>query len=167
MKLRPSSPSDDLTAIQELEKAARSRYLHDPALAFVAASAPIALERLQAGELVLAEEGEGVIGFILINPMDDGLYIANISVAPGCSGRGIGAALMEDVLDRAMARGTRAVMLTTFRSPKWNGPWFRRFGFAPMPRERIGLGLRAVLERQAEFVDPTTREALWRQAAAT
>jgi len=53
-------------------------------------------------------------------------------------------------------------MLTTFRTPKWNGPWFRRFGFVPMPEERIGSGLRAIVERQAKFVDPSTRETLWR-----
>ena len=162
MQLRPIGPSEDLVAIQELENAARSRYLDDPKLAFVAGSAPIALERLQAGELVVAEDEGRIVGFILTTPMDGGLYIANISVAPGQSGRGIGAALIRDALARASMRGLEKVMLTTFRAPEWNSPWFRRFGFSPMPEERIGAGLRAVLERQAKFVDPVTRETLWR-----
>jgi len=98
-------------------------------------------------------------------PMDDGLYIANISVAPGHSGRGIGEALIKDALRRAAARGIDTVMLTTFRAPKWNGPWFRSFGFEPIPNESIGAGLGAVLERQAKFVDPATREILWRQSS--
>ena len=162
MILRPRSPSDDLGAIQELEKAARSRYPGDPDFAFASTSSAIARERLETGELVVAEEGDRIVGFILTTPMDGGLYVANISVAPGMSGSGIGAALMEDTLQRATARRMDAVMLTTFRAPKWNGPWFRRFGFVPMPEEHIGAGLRAVLELQAQFVDPATRETLWR-----
>ena len=38
-----------------------------------------------------------------------------------------------------------AVTLTTFRGPRWNGPWFRRFGFVPMPAGQIGPGLAAVI----------------------
>jgi len=113
MQLRPIGPSEDLVAIQELENAARSRYLDDPKLAFVAGSAPIALERLQAGELVVAEDEGRIVGFILTTPMDGGLYIANISVAPGQSGRGIGAALIREALARASTRGlivSRAVV---------------------------------------------------------
>ncbi len=162
MQLRPIRPSEDLLVIQELENAARSRYLDDPKLAFVAGSAPIALERLQTGELVVADDEGRIVGFILTTPMDGGLYVANISVAPGQSGRGIGAALIRDALARASMRGLEKVMLTTFRAPMWNGPWFRRFGFHLMPSDLIGEGLRAVLERQAKFVDPATRETLCR-----
>ena len=162
MLLRPRALSDDLSAIQALEKAARSRYPENSDFAFAATIPPIARERLEAGELVVAEDDGRIVGFMLTTPMDGGLYIANISVAPGMSGHGIGAALMEDVLKRAAARSEAAVMLTTFREPKWNGPWFRRFGFASMPEEHIGSGMRAVLDRQAKFVDPATRETLWR-----
>jgi ribosomal protein S18 acetylase RimI-like enzyme len=162
MQLRPVTHSDDLASIQELEKAARSRYPDDPNFAFASASPPIARERLEAGELVIAVDDGRIVGFILTTPMDSGLYIVNISVAAGCSGRGIGAALMQDALRRAGVCKLYEVMLTTFRTPKWNGPWFRRFGFTPMPEEHIGIGLREVLERQAKFVDPATRETLWK-----
>jgi GNAT superfamily N-acetyltransferase len=161
MQIRPANASDDLAPIQALEKAARSRYLDIPDLAFVAASPPIALERLRTVELIVAEEGERIVGIVLTNPMDGGLYIANISVAAGYSGLGIGAALMNAALQHAASRDLLKVMLTTFRAPKWNGAWFRRFGFSPMTQEQIGAGLRAVLERQAAFVDPSTRETLW------
>ena len=57
--------------------------------------------------------------------------------------------------------GSPAVTLATFKSPPWNGPWFRRHGFAAMPEERIGAGLRAVLDRHAAFLDMATRETLW------
>ena len=159
IRLRPRLSSDHLGAFQELEKAARSRYPEDADFAFASASPPIARERLENGDLVVAEDDRGIVGFILTTPMDGGIYIANISVASGCSGRGIGAALMNGALDDA--RGL-SVTLTTFRTPRWNGPWFRRFGFTPIPEGLIGPGLRAVLERQARFVDPATRETLWR-----
>jgi ribosomal protein S18 acetylase RimI-like enzyme len=163
MRLRPRDSADDLVSIQALEMEARARYRDNPNLAFVAAGPPFALERLQTGDLVVADDDGRIVGFILTTPMDGGLYIANISVAAECAGRGIGAALLESALERAAASGTGAVMLTTFRAPKWNGSWFRRFGFTSMPEDRIGPGLRAVLERQAKFVDPATRETLWRQ----
>ena len=116
--------------------------------------------------MVVAEGSGGILsGFALAQPLDGLLYLANISVAPRASGRGIGQALLARVLGLAHEGGLPAVTLATFRTPPWNGPWFRKQGFTPMPATRIGPGLQAVLERHAAFLDMTTRETLWTELA--
>ncbi|MEA1672346.1 GNAT family N-acetyltransferase [Nitrospirillum sp. BR 11163] len=156
--------ADELPALQTLEAAARRRYAAWPDLAFVAGRPPIALERLAAGTVWVAEHAGRPAGFILLQPQDGQLYIANISVAPEAGGRGIGAALLAQALTGARTLGAEALTLTTFRAPPWNGPWFRRHGYTLMPAEHIRPTLRATLERQAITVVPATREVLWRPA---
>jgi len=163
MRLRPGT-AGDLATVQNLEKAARVRYLGVPDLAFAAAPPPIAIDRLRQGELIVGDEDSRIIGFVLLNTIDARLYIANISVAPDSSGCGVGAALMAEAVHRAATRGLGAVMLTTFRAPRWNAPWFARLGFTPMPVALIGPGLHEILQRQAQYVDPATREILWMPA---
>ncbi|MEC4593927.1 GNAT family N-acetyltransferase [Nitrospirillum amazonense] len=155
--------ADELPALQTLEGAARRRYAAWPDLAFVASRPPIALERLAAGTVWVAEHAGRPAGFILLQPQDDQLYIANISVVPEAGGRGIGAALLAQALSHARALGAEALTLTTFQAPPWNGPWFRRHGYTLMPEEHMGPALRATLERQIITVDPATREVLWRR----
>ncbi|MDZ5650487.1 GNAT family N-acetyltransferase [Nitrospirillum sp. BR 11828] len=153
--------ADEMPGLQALEAAARRRYAAWPDLAFIADRPPIALERLATGTVWVAGDPGRPVGFILLQPQDDQLYIANISVAPEAGGRGIGGALLGQALADARALGAEALTLTTFRAPPWNGPWFRRRGYTPMPAERIGPTLRATLKRQAALVDPATREVLW------
>ena len=93
--------------------------------------------------------------------LDRLLYLDNISVVTGGSGRGIGAALLAETLANAREIAAPAITLTTFREPVWNGPWFRRRGFEPMPEQEIGPGLAGVLRRQSQSLDPLTRETLW------
>ncbi len=101
-------------------------------------------------------------GFVLLQPLDGLLYLANISVLPDCGNRGVGAALLDAASTLAHGCGAPAIALTTFRVPPWNGPWFRKFGYATMPSDKIGSGLRAILDRHATFLDVTTRETLWK-----
>jgi predicted N-acetyltransferase YhbS len=164
MRLRPATPRD-IPRLQEIEKAARTRYRSAGRLSFAAEAPPIAASRLAEGEVIVAEEDGRLLGFVLMNPMDGMLYVANISVDPGCSGRGIGAALIAAAERHAIANGLAGIALTTFRTPRWNAPWFRRLGFRPMPAALIGPSLRAVLQRHRRFLDIRTRVTLWRPIA--
>ncbi|WP_148293642.1 GNAT family N-acetyltransferase [Azospirillum sp. B4] len=154
--------ADEMPALQALEAAARQRYITWPDLAFIADRPPIALERLGTGMVWVADLNGNAAGFILLQPQDNQLYIANISVVPEAIGQGIGAALLNQAQADARALGLGALTLTTFKVPPWNGPWFRRHGYTQMPAERIGPTLHATVERQAITVDPATREVLWR-----
>jgi N-acetylglutamate synthase-like GNAT family acetyltransferase len=152
----------DIPRLQEIEKAARARYLAVEGFSFALETPPIAATRLEQGGVVLAEEEGRVIGFILTNAMDGMLYIANISVAIGYSGHGIGTSLIDTADKQALSSGLSGLVLTTFRKPRWNSPWFRKLGFEPLPQDLVGPALRAVLNRHSGFLDMKTRETLWR-----
>jgi len=162
--IRPGG-SRDIGLLQVIEKAARTRYASAGTLSFAAETPPITANRLAEGDVIVAEADGRPVGFVLVSPMDGMLYIANISVDPAVSGRGFGAALIEAADEHAAGKGLSALTLTTFRVPRWNAPWFRRLGFQPMPRDRIGPSLRAVLERHRQFLDMRTRVTLWRPIA--
>jgi N-acetylglutamate synthase-like GNAT family acetyltransferase len=99
---------------------------------------------------------------VLLQPLDGLLYVANVSVSPDLAGLGIGRLLMTTAEHRAQQMKLAGLSLATFRIPFWNGPWFRRQGYAPIPEERIGPGLRGILNRHATFLDMATRETLWK-----
>ncbi|HEX7820933.1 MAG TPA: hypothetical protein VF463_09970 [Sphingobium sp.] len=156
----------DIEALRSISAEARVRYRSVPELAVVADSLPVGRDRFAACRISIAfaKDGHAILGFALTRPLDGLLYLDNISGASAASGIGVGAILLSDTLDHARSQALPAVTLTTFRTPRWNGPWFRRHGFQTMPETRVGTGLRAVMDRQALSFDPTTRETLWREA---
>lgn len=153
----------DIPVIQGLEREARSVYRNTPDLEFVAEFQPISAARLAAGTMLIVEVANEPLGFALIEPLDGMLYLANIAVRPQAARAGVGAYLLHSVIDEAVRRRLGVVALTTFREPRWNGPWFRRHGFVSMPEAEIGPGPRAVLDRHATFVDMAKRETLRRE----
>ncbi|GGF83737.1 hypothetical protein GCM10007301_49690 [Azorhizobium oxalatiphilum] len=156
----------DLDRLRAISAEARQRYGTLAGLAHVADATALDRERFAPCRVMIAvaEDETQILGFAMTRPLDGLLYLDNISVDPACSGQGIGPCLLADVLAHAAASGAPAIALTTFREPKWNGPWFRRHGFQAMPAAHIGPGLRAVMDRQALTLDPATRETLWRPA---
>lgn len=112
--------------------------------------------------VALDSESQKILGFVAMRVLDELLYLDNISVESSASGMGIGATLLSAVIEHAKRLGVRAVSLTTFREPPWNGPWFRKHGFLTMPAACIGEGLKQVMARQRLTLDATTRETLWR-----
>jgi N-acetylglutamate synthase-like GNAT family acetyltransferase len=159
--IRVSRP-DKVARFQAIDKAARSRYATLPGFEFVARASAIAAERFGTGEAWAAELDGTAVGFVLLQSHDDTVYLANVSVIPEVSGRGIGAMLVAHAILRATETTASAVTLATFRAPPWNGPWFRRQGFAPIPKTRIGPMLRMILDRHSRSLDMSTRETLWR-----
>lgn len=157
--------TDDIPVLQQISAGARLRYGDIPALAHIADAPPLGRERFDAVTGWVAEVGGVILGFALIRPVDDLLYLDNISTRVEARGRGLGASLLDAVLDSARAGGFETVALTTFRSPLWNGPWFRRFGFQPLPQARIGPGLAQIIARQSLTLDPDQREVLARSVA--
>ena len=61
----------------------------------------------------------------------------------------------------ARRRGDHALTLTTFRDVEWNGPYYARLGFEPIPDEQLGPELRAIRDReQADGLDVLPRQAM-------
>jgi GNAT superfamily N-acetyltransferase len=163
--LRPLA-EDEIEILRTIERAARIRYRALGGLWTRAANGPaIAPERFADGETIVAEFLGDPVGFVLFNPLDELLYVANIAVSPEAAGLGIGRLLMIAAERRAQQSKVVGLSLATFRTPPWNGPWSRSQGYLPIPEERIGSGLRAILERHATFHDMSTRETLWKPIA--
>lgn len=170
MSFVPSNPdlslrvmrSDEKAVLQEIEIDARRRYQGLVNHAFVATTPAIAPERFDAGVTFVVAQSEEVLGYALTQPMDGLTYLASIAVRTDAAGKGVGAMLVNAVIKAARTDQALGVALTTFETPPWNGPWFRKFGFAPIAAERIGPGLQAVLDRHAGFLDMSMRETLFR-----
>ncbi|GLS35105.1 N-acetyltransferase GCN5 [Mesorhizobium tianshanense] len=162
-ELRPARKSD-LSRLQLISAQARERYRSIPELAHIADAPPLPPDRFEACRVEVAArlDDPEPIGFAATRTLDGLLYLDNISVVADASGRGIGSALLSSVIDHAAMLLAPAVSLTTFKQPAWNGPWFRRHGFQPMHADQIGVGLRGVMERQEQTLDPDSRETLVR-----
>ncbi|MBN9220203.1 MAG: GNAT family N-acetyltransferase [Mesorhizobium sp.] len=153
---------EDLARLQLISAQARERYRAFPELAHIADAPPLPRGRFEACrvEVAVGREDPEPIGFVAVRLLDGSLYLDNISIAPDASGRGIGSTLLSSAINHAAALRVPAVSLTTFKEPPWNGPWFRKRGFQPMRGDQIGAGLRGVMERQWQTLDPGSRETL-------
>ena len=154
--------AEDAPTLQGISTEARKRYRNIPELNYVADTPPVAHDRFEAGSGWVAETEIGILGYALMKPVDNQMFLDNISTRPEAQGMGVGSRLMALVLRSATELGFNAVALTTFQAPPWNGPWFRRFGFTPIPASEIGSELAGIIERQAQYLDPRQRETLWR-----
>jgi N-acetylglutamate synthase-like GNAT family acetyltransferase len=159
--LRPHRVTE-IATLQRIERAAHERYRLLDGFDFTIVAPAITAERFATGETIVAEIEGRSAGYVLTQKMDGLNYIASIMVAPDLSGRGVGAALLSAAQDSARGAGLPGSVLATFRQPRWNGPWFRKHGFAPIPEVMIGPDLRAVLRRHATGLDMSTREMLWK-----
>jgi N-acetylglutamate synthase-like GNAT family acetyltransferase len=163
-----AATQDDLAAMAEISVEARSRYRTMSSFAYVAETPAIAECRyLESCAIVAVTPAQTVLGFALSRPLDGLLLLDNISTSSRCRGQGFGKRLLDAVLKQATTEHYPAVVLTTFREPPWNGPWFRKFGFEPMLDHLIGPALRALIEHQSTYLDPRSRETLWRRFRQT
>jgi N-acetylglutamate synthase-like GNAT family acetyltransferase len=169
VEMSPESPilrplaEDEIETVRTVEKLARIRYRALGGFWTQAVESPaIAAERFARGKTIVAELDGKLSGFVLLQPLDELLYVASVAVSPDAAGLGIGRLLMIGAEHHAQQLKVGGLSLATFRLPPWNGPWFRRQGYLPIPEKRIGPGLRTVLDRHATFLDMATRETLWK-----
>jgi GNAT superfamily N-acetyltransferase len=103
-----------------------------------------------------------VVGFAA-GGIKDGLpYLAEIDVLPTHAGRGIGKALIAEVIRWARGLDATHLTLTTFRHLPFNAPFYARLGFEEIPVERQGPEIRAQPEKEAGLgLDPAKRVAMW------
>ncbi|KAK3701865.1 hypothetical protein LTR37_015176 [Vermiconidia calcicola] len=146
-KIRRAS-SADITEICAVSLSATKKFSGIPALADLGRDEeePATVRKwLSLGRIYLAEVEEGqALGFIAAYPMDDIVYIAEISTHGSSQGRGVGSALLNTVFqwarDRAAHDGVSMarVSLTTYADVIWNGPWYRKRGFKEVDAASIG-----------------------------
>ena len=93
---------------------------------------PLFLQELQVrfSRILLACDPDGAIaGYVCRWVVADEVHVLNVAVHPRARGRGLGAALMEEVLAEARRREVRAVTLEVRRSNEAGRRLYESFGF--------------------------------------
>ncbi|RVW01288.1 GNAT family N-acetyltransferase [Rhodococcus xishaensis] len=103
----------------------------------------------QRGHVLVAEAANCVVGFVLLNELDDALHVEQVAVVPTHGGQGIGRKLMLAAEDVARCRGYRRMTLTTFRDVPFNGPFYKSMGWSAVSQARLTPGLADVRRREA------------------
>lgn len=87
--------------------------------------------------------------YILVSQVDGWAHIAQVSVHACHARERLGQALIEEVGRWAAASGLQGITLTTFAYVPWNGPYYARLGFVPVPEDRWSPGLREIVAEEA------------------
>jgi GNAT superfamily N-acetyltransferase len=110
------------------------------------------------------DDGREPVGFVLLELVDQGLHLSELSVAPDHGRRGLGRRLVEFVCEWGRVQGFDALTLTTYRDVAWNGPFYQRLGFRVIPEASLGEGLRALRRAEAaQGLDPEIRDVMRRE----
>lgn len=117
-----------------------------------------------AGRLWLAvDAADQPVAFAAASVVDGEAHLDELDVHPDHGRQGIGRALIEQVCDWARGAGFDTLTLTTERDVPWNAPYYARLGFAIIPPDALGAGLRAILANEvATLPDIATRVAMRR-----
>ncbi|MEZ5377717.1 MAG: GNAT family N-acetyltransferase [Acidimicrobiales bacterium] len=173
--VRPASLAD-VSVMQQIEVDAGRRFARigmqvvaddppPPAAQLVAH-----VESKTAWMAVLCGEPERAVGYALASVVDGEGHLDQVSVADDAGGRGVGSALIEQVIDwaRSPASGAVAdsVTLTTFADVAWNGPLYERLGFVAI--DDLGPELAAIRANEAaRGLDAVGRRIAMRRSGET
>ncbi|MBN3763027.1 GNAT family N-acetyltransferase [Burkholderia sp. Ac-20365] len=157
---RPAVP-EDVPSIRIVEYEAAQRFVSVGLTGIAAArpmDAPFVLKKVRASEVIVAQCGEACVGFVMFAMLRGRIYVEALDVVPQHAGRRIGAALLDQVDERARAAGAAHVELSTFRHVPWNAPYYQRLGFSVLADDELDAALLRVRElRIARGVDETKR----------
>jgi GNAT superfamily N-acetyltransferase len=133
----------------------------------IADDPPMSLEVLaehqRAGRAWVAVDADEPVAFVVVEVLDGGAHIGQISVHADHARRGIGRMLLDHVESWAREQRLNALTLTTFRSVPWNAPYYARLGFRELADEALTPGLARVVEREAAHgLDPADRVCMRR-----
>ena len=104
------------------------------------------------------------VGYLLIEAVDDGAHVEQLSVDPARGRSGIGTALLNVAARWAAANGRSSLTLTTFRDVPWNAGFYARRGFRILAPDECGPELRARMRLEAHHgLDRWPRVAMRRE----
>ncbi len=130
IRLRPAE-TDDAGAIAVLIRAAFAGPAEttDPKPSALRESAESVAATLGVGGGAVVELGTALVGAVLWQPRDGGLYFGRLAVAPACQGRGIARQLLAEVEAEAQRRGLSRLLLSTRLVWTGNRRLFTSLGF--------------------------------------
>lgn len=119
-------------------------------------------EAHRAGRLLTAvTAADALIGFVRTEILDHGPHVEQLSVDPGYQRHGVGTALLQAAERWAVSQGYTRMTLTTFRDVSWNGPYYARLGWVPLPELEWGPDLAAARQHEGDLgLDRWPREAM-------
>jgi ribosomal protein S18 acetylase RimI-like enzyme len=110
---------------------------------------------------VAVDDLGAVVGFAVACVIDGEGHLDELAVTPAYGRRGVGCALVDEVLAWSAARGLPSVTLITFRDVPWNGP-YEKIGFEAVTR--LTPALQAALDQSATWGVP--RDVVMRRSLA-
>ena len=143
----------DLSRMQAIEVSAGKPFRR-LGMAAVADDPPLSSDALaaytDAGRAWVATDNfDYPAAYILVSEVDGWAHIAQVSVHARHARERLGQALIEEVGRWATASGLQGITLTTFAYVPWNGPYYARLGFVPVPEDRWSPGLREIVAAEA------------------
>jgi GNAT superfamily N-acetyltransferase len=152
---------DEVPLLGPIERDADSRFATTGHLELVSGDgipAHVAMAAVDDGRLTVAEADGAVIGWLFATRVGGELSLGQVSVLPEHGQRGIGTALLLDLIDRARSMGEGSIVLNTQADVPWNMPWYARYGFVVVPFEDWSPGMHEVTDYQrADGLDWATR----------
>jgi GNAT superfamily N-acetyltransferase len=164
-----AAASDDVPLLARIEVRAGERF-REVGLDAIADDDPPPdaelLAHVHDGTAWVVELDGQVVGYAVASVVDDEGHLDQVSLVPEVAGRGLGRALVEQVLTWSAGRGFDAVTLTTFRDVEWNGPLYRHLGFVDLDEGSLEPELAAVRQQEREMgLDVAPRVAMRRSLA--
>ncbi|MCW3479890.1 GNAT family N-acetyltransferase [Neisseriaceae bacterium JH1-16] len=162
--------SDELPALQAIERAAAERFRDDPVgPLFAAHGLSLAeLERGRAANLLwvgVASDGE-LAGFALVSRHGAEAHLDEIDVGPAHGGQRLASALLETLCAELAQAGCLALTLSTLADVAWNAPSYARRGFATLAESEWDERLRVCREAERAAGFPMARRVLMRRELA-
>jgi GNAT superfamily N-acetyltransferase len=161
---------DDVPAMQEIERQAGELF-RDVGMPTITDDPPLDAQVLEAfvddarAWVIDGPDGDAA-AYLLIEAIDDGAHIVQVSVRPEHGRRGLGRQLVDRAEEWARAQGLRSLTLTTFRDVPWNGPYYARLGFTTVPVNEQGPQLRAIVEAERRLEEGNGPRITQRRAIA-
>jgi predicted N-acetyltransferase YhbS len=108
--------------------------------------------------IIVAAEGDRVVGWLLLTRCGDEFCIGQISVRRDAGRRGVGSELLKAAIASARQMGYRSIVLNTQSDVAWNRPWYEKHGFVVVDASEWTEGMHAITREQSEAgLDWTTR----------
>ena len=112
--------------------------------------AAVARHQEQASYYAATDSAGTLVGYALLETLDDRAHLGELGVDPDHGRRGLGKALVEASCGWASERGSPVLTLTTYRDVPFNAPWYATLGFEVVSEAVLGHEMRERVEEEAE-----------------
>ena len=159
LRLHPGRLAD-VFRMQEIERAAAELFRGSDLIdvdAMTVLATSDHLGSIDEGLSIVAEVDGRIAGFVIGEMHERNAYLRELDVDPDFQRRGIGATLVRAFKETSRKKGAEAVYLSTFRTPPWNAPFYRKLGFHDVAHDRYLPWMTAIWQAQAVFLDMNSR----------